>query len=57
MRWSNCANVTWSMKSAKKIRGKVLGIGCLRSMVGVTRMDKVMNEDVHRSGNKKNVRG
>ena len=39
---------TWSMGSAERRRVNVLEMKCLRSMVGVTRMCRVRNEEVHR---------
>ena len=36
------------MRSAKRRRVNVLEIKCLRSMVGVTQIDRVKNEEVHR---------
>lgn len=39
---------TWGMKEAEKRRLDVLEMNCLRSMVGVTRMDRIRNEEVRR---------
>ena len=36
------------MRSAERGRANVLETKCLRSLVGVSRMDKVRNEEVHR---------
>ena len=37
------------MRSAERIRKvNVIEMKCLRSLVGVSRMDRVRNEDVHR---------
>ena len=36
------------MRSAKRRKVKVLEMKCLRSLVGVSRMDSVRNEEVHR---------
>ena len=38
----------WSMRSAEKRKVNVLEIKCLKSLVGVSRMDRVRNEDVLR---------
>ena len=38
----------WSMRSAERRKVKVLEIKCLRSLVGVSRMDRVKNSEVHR---------
>ena len=34
------------MRSAEKKKGNVLEMKCLRSLVGVSRMDRVRNEEV-----------
>ena len=36
------------MRSAKRRKVNVLEMKCLRSLVGVSRMDRVRNEEVHR---------
>ena len=36
----------WGMRSAKRRKANVLEIKCLRSLVGVLRMDRVRNEEV-----------
>ena len=38
----------WGMRSAERIKMNVLEMKCLRSLVGVSRMDRVRNEDVRR---------
>ena len=38
----------WSMRSAERRKGNVLEMKCLRSLVGVSRMDRVRNEEVRR---------
>ena len=38
----------WGMRSAERRKVNVLEMKCLRSLVGVSRMDRVMNEDVRR---------
>ena len=38
----------WGMKSAHRRKVNVLEMKCLRSLVGVTRMDRVRNEEVRR---------
>ena len=38
----------WGMRSADRRKENVLGMKCLRSLVGVSRMDRVRNEEVHR---------
>ena len=40
--------VAWGMSSAERRKVNVLEMKCLRSLVGVSRMDKVRNEDVRR---------
>ena len=37
----------WGMSSAEGRKVNVLEIKCLRSLVGVSRMDRVKNEQVH----------
>ncbi|KAK7882210.1 hypothetical protein WMY93_028384 [Mugilogobius chulae] len=39
---------TWSLKVAEKRKLNVMEMKCLRSMCGVTRMDRVRNEEVRR---------
>ena len=36
------------MRSAERRKVNVLEMKCLRSLVGVSRMDRVRNEEVHR---------
>ena len=36
------------MRNAERTKVNVLEMKCLRSLVGVSRMDKVRNEEVHR---------
>ena len=38
----------WSMRSAERKKVNVLEMQCLRSLVGVSRMDRVRNEEVSR---------
>ena len=38
----------WGMRSAERRRVNVLEMKCLRSLIGVSRMDRVRNEEVHR---------
>ena len=38
----------WGMRSAERRKENVLEMKCLRSLVGVLRMDKVRNEEVRR---------
>ena len=38
----------WGMRSAERRKVNVLEMKCLRSLVGVSRMDRVRNEEVHR---------
>ena len=38
----------WGMKSAERRKVNVLEMKCLRSLVGVSRMDRVRNEEVRR---------
>ena len=37
----------WGMRSAERRKVNVLEMKCLRSLVGVSRIDRVGNEDVH----------
>ena len=39
---------SWGMRSAERRKVNVLEIKCLRSLVGVSRMDRVRNEEVRR---------
>ena len=39
---------TWGMRSAERRKVNVLEMKCLRSLVGVSRMDRVRNEEVRR---------
>ena len=38
----------WGMRSAERRKVNVLEMKCLRSLVGVSRMERVSNEEVHR---------
>ena len=38
----------WGMRSAERRKVNVLEMKCLRSLVGMSRMDRVRNEEVHR---------
>ena len=38
----------WSMRTAKRRKVNVLDMKCLRSLVGVSRMDRVRNQEVRR---------
>ena len=38
----------WGMRSAERRKVNVLETKCLRSLVGVSQMDRVRNEDVRR---------
>ena len=38
----------WGMRSAERRKVNVLEMNCLRSLVGVSRMDRVWNEEVRR---------
>ena len=38
----------WGMRNAERRRVNVLEMKCLRSLVGVSRMDKVRNEELRR---------
>ena len=49
IRRSNCTNgivrsKAWGMRSAERRKVNVLEMKCLRSLVGVSRMDRVRNE-------------
>ena len=37
----------WGMRSAERRKVNVLEMKCLRSFVGVSRMDRATNEEVH----------
>ena len=43
----------WGMRSAERWKVNVLETKCLRSLVGVSRTDRVMNEEVRRRAGKK----
>ena len=43
-----CGAEAWGMRSAERRKVNVLEMKCLRSLVGVSRMDRVGNEEVHR---------
>ena len=43
-----CGAEAWGMRSAKRRKVNVLEMKYLRSLVGVSRMDRVRNEDVRR---------
>ena len=38
----------WGMRSAERSKVNVLEMKCLKSLVGMSRMDRVRNEEVHR---------
>ena len=38
----------WGMRSAERRKVNVLDLKCLKGMVGVSRMDRVRNEEVRR---------
>ena len=38
----------WGMRSTERRKGNVLETKCLRSLVGLSRMDRVRNEEVRR---------
>ena len=38
----------WGMRSAERIKVNVLEMKCLKSLVGVSQMDRVKNEEVHK---------
>ena len=50
MSLSNCIrrSKAWGMRSAERRKVNVLEMKCLRSLVGVSRMDRVRNEEVRR---------
>ena len=39
----------WGMRSVERRKGNVLEMKCLRSLVGVSRMDRVKNKEVRRT--------
>ena len=39
---------TWGLKKKEKMRLKVMETKCLRSMCGVTRMDRIRNDEIRR---------
>ena len=41
---------TWGMRSAKRNKVNVLEMKCSRTLVGVSRMDSVRNDEVRRRG-------
>ena len=43
-----CGAEAWSMRSAERWKLNVLEMKCLISLVGVSRMDRISNEQVHR---------
>ena len=43
------------MRSAERTKANVLEMMCLKSLVGMSRMDRVKNEEVHRSWDRKGV--
>ena len=43
-----CRADAWDMRSGERRKGNVLEIKCLKSLVGVSRMDRVRNEEVCR---------
>ena len=43
-----CGAEAWGMRSAERKKVNVLEMKCLRSLVGVSRMDGARNEEVHR---------
>ena len=51
IRRSNCPTAlygaeAWGMRSAERRKANVLEMKCLRSLIGVSRMDRVRNEEV-----------
>ena len=53
IRRCNCTNgvggaEVWDITSAERRKVNVLEMKCLRSLVGVSRMDRVRNEEVRR---------
>ena len=40
--------VAWRMSSTERRKDNILEMKCLRSLVGVSRMDRVRNEEVRR---------
>ena len=45
----------WGMRSAERWKVNILEMKCLRSLVGVSRMDRVRIEEVRRRDEKKRV--
>ena len=45
---SLCGAEAWGLRSAERRKVNVLEMKCLRSLVGVSRMDRVRNEEVRR---------
>ena len=45
---SLCGAEAWGLRSAERRKVNVLKMKCLRSLVGVSRMDRVRNEEVRR---------
>ena len=43
-----CGAEAWGMRSAERRKVNVLEMKCLRSLVGVSRMDRVRNEELRR---------
>ena len=43
-----CGADAWGMRTAQRRKVNVLEIKCLRSLLGVSRMDRVRNEEVRR---------
>ena len=43
-----CGAEAWGIRSAESKKVNVLEMKCLRSLVGVSRMDRIRNEEVHR---------
>ena len=46
---------TWGMRSSERRKENVLEIKCLRSLVGVSRMDRLWNEEMRRRADYKGV--
>ena len=47
-----CGAEAWGMRSAERRKVNVLEMKCLRSLVGVSRMNRVTNEQVRRRAGK-----
>ncbi len=43
-----CEAETWNVREAERNRLDIFEMRCLRSMAGVTRMDRVRNEEVRK---------